>query len=208
MRPMITACAVFLSVAAVARADEPVGVILEVSGTTTPMVEIFDEIRNGQTISLMPDTVVELSDYATCSEYTIKGGKIAIEDDQIKIEDNAEVNLALHSCISNASLAKADLISAGIVTRSSAAGLPMISPRPSFGIAGVDSEKFDTLSIRIGDATIMRTKIEGRWVRYPVEAPFLELGQEAIVILSGPGVQQRAVRVQIAADAGGTTILR
>jgi hypothetical protein len=113
-----------------ALAEDAAVVILDVQGETTPAIELFDELPSGVTLDLGADSTVQLGHYATCSEVTVVGGTIAIEPERVMFDKNQSVTKDGETCVSNVTIAAADVVSASIVTRSVGRGGPLIAPRP------------------------------------------------------------------------------
>lgn len=200
-------CAYTIS-AIVAQADEAVAIILDVEGDTSPAAEAFDELVNGARIDLGSDARVVFSDYQTCGEYNVVGGVIEIENNQIALSRNTHVNFSAASCVASITLSDADLVSAGVVTRASAGDMPEISNRPSFGIPGPASERYDSVTVMIDSKSVLTLSVVNGRALLPDDTASLTPGKEAVVLISGANTQQRAVRVRISDDAAAWTILK
>lgn len=191
-----------------ANAEEPQAVILDVVGDTTPAVEAFDELPAGTKLTLSPGAVVQLGHYATCAEVTVEGGTIAIEAERVMFDGNKSVTQDGETCVSNVTLAVADLVSASIVTRSVVSGLPQIAPKPAVAVAGPDADGYTTLFVIAGGKTVMTTDIVDRRAQVPADAEALVPGQTVTLVVKGPDVRQRAARAEVAEDAAGWVVLR
>ncbi|MEO1492609.1 MAG: hypothetical protein AAFV19_10700 [Pseudomonadota bacterium] len=196
-----------MTVTAAAASDASV-VILDVQGDVTPSVDAFDELPAGTTLSLGAGTVLQLGHYATCAEVTVKGGTISIETDRVMFDGNESVTQDGETCVSNVTIAAADIVSASIVTRSSNIGTPLIAPRPAVAVGGPDGPGYTTLTVMAGSETVLSAPIVDRRAVVPADAAPLEPGKTVTLIINGPTVQQHAARAVVAEDAAGWVVLR
>lgn len=201
-------CALALGlVATPTHATDPVAIILDVDGTTAPQVEAFQDLQDSLTIDLAPGTRVWLSDYASCAEYEVLGGRIEIAAGKIRLSRTEEVSVTDASCIANLAMSDADLVSAGVVTRTSGATLPVIPERPSFGIAGANAKAYDLLSILIDNRPVLTVPVVNGRAIFPADAQPLTPGNDAVVTISGQTAQRRAVRVRTSSGPAGWVVL-
>ncbi len=191
-----------------AAAEDPSAVILDVQGETTPSIEAFDELSAGTFITLGADSVVQLGHYASCAEVTVTGGTISVEAERVMFDGNKSVTQDGETCVSNVTLAAADLVSASIVTRSVIAGEPQIAPRPSVAVGGPDGPGYTMLTVMVGSEKVLSAPIVNRRAIVPTDAAPLEPGKKVTLIIDGPHVQQHAARAVVAEDAAGWVVLR
>lgn len=189
-------------------ADEPSVVIFDVQGDVSPAIEAFDELPAGVTLDLGAGAIVQLGHYASCAEVTVTGGTIAIEAERVMFDGNQSVTQDGETCVSNVTLAAADIVSASIVTRSSESAGPTIAPRPSVAVGGPDGGGYTMLTILMGSEKVMSAPIVNRRAVVPADAAPLEPGQKVTLIINGPNVQQHAARAVVAEDAAGWVVLR
>lgn len=191
-----------------ALAEDAAVVILDVQGETTPAIELFDELPSGVTLDLGADSTVQLGHYATCSEVTVVGGTIAIEPERVMFDKNQSVTKDGETCVSNVTIAAADVVSASIVTRSVGRGGPLIAPRPMVAVGGPDGAGYTTLTVQVRGETTLTAPIVNRRAMLPADAAPLEHGQQVTLIINGPHVQQHAAKATVADDAAGWVVLR
>ncbi|MEO1495096.1 MAG: hypothetical protein AAFV19_23375 [Pseudomonadota bacterium] len=208
LRSLAMAATASLMMAGVGRAEQPVAVILDVEGVTTPEIAAFDELSEGARLGLADGTLLRLSAYETCAEYEVVGGVVEVRNGQITLSGNSEVHFSAADCIANVTLSDADVVSAGVVTRTGSGDLPEISARPSFGVAGPGADGYDRLTVMIDNETVMTLPVVDRRAAFPAGAASLAAEKDAVVLISGANAQQRAVRVRTNADAAPWTILK
>jgi hypothetical protein len=190
-----------------AQAGEPAAIVLDISGQVTPRVEAFDELADGTRLDLGEGALLRLSAYEGCAEYEISTGTVEIRDGKIIHSGGGAATIVTSGCVAKIAMSDADVVSAGVVTRTSGGETPSISQRPSFGITGPNADSYDRVAVVLGDETVLSMPVTDRRAEFPGGATPLAAGTEAVVIISGAGVQQRAVRVKTGEDATGWTIL-
>lgn len=208
MRKILLVIAAALAAPSIAAA-EPTVLIIDMSGTSTPKVEAFDELDAGAVVTLGALSKIALTFYPTCEELTIQGGTIRIMDDHLTIDDSGKV--IAHSkgaCPGAVSLTAVDIINAAIITRAAPKDQPKIALRPVIGLVGITPGAYDTMSIRSSNGWSQTLPINGRRIAWPAGMPPLNAGGRYIVTITGPDVQPFAAKVTAVEDAPGVTLLQ
>jgi hypothetical protein len=61
-----------------AQSEEPAGIVMEISGETTPPLSAMSEIPGNVAIQLQPDTTLTFLHYARCELVTVTGGTLTL----------------------------------------------------------------------------------------------------------------------------------
>ena len=73
-------------------ADEQMrALVTDVTGDVSPEIYAFDEVPAGTVIDLGTGGELSLTFYPTCSDVTLRGGKVTIGDDTISTSDGTEM---------------------------------------------------------------------------------------------------------------------
>ena len=64
----------------------PAAVVLEISGSSTPVVAVREEIATGGQIKLAPEARLTLLHYSSCTVVTIVGGTVSVSDSGVEAD--------------------------------------------------------------------------------------------------------------------------
>ena len=79
-------------------AERSVALALEVSGTTTPVVEPYDELLSGQVVELSAESEIQFYHYGSCETVIVKGGQISFGGAGYTIDQEASVEVVPRKC--------------------------------------------------------------------------------------------------------------
>ena len=192
-------------------ADEQMrALVTDVTGDVSPEIYAFDEVPAGTVIDLGTGGELSLTFYPTCSDVTLRGGKVTIGDEAISTGDGTELlSQTKGDCPGAVKLAESDIINAAVISRSRGKSLtPRLNPRPVFGVSGDDAASYDRVLIRDGRRTLAEVSLTGRKGEWPADAPALENGRTYALALTGPGVKPHVAKVVVSTDAPELLVLR
>ncbi|MFP6752723.1 MAG: hypothetical protein VB855_13670, partial [Pirellulaceae bacterium] len=114
-------------------AERSVALALEVSGTTMPVVEPYDELLSGQVVELSAKSEIKFLHYGLCETVILKGGRIEFGEMGYAIDQGTIVEAVAGECPTKLYLNQDEQVG-GVVFRS--ARLLRLSERPNFMLIG------------------------------------------------------------------------
>ena len=114
-------------------AERSVALALEVSGTTMPVVEPYDELLSGQVVKLSAESEMKFLHYGSCETVIVKGGQISFGEVGYTIDQGTIVEAVPGECPTKVSL-KQDAQVGGVVFRDT--GPLTLSEQPKLMLIG------------------------------------------------------------------------
>lgn len=199
--------AVFAFLPVDSRAQDPAALILDVSGPVHPEVGLYDEVPGGTVLDLGKTGRVTISHYAACEEIGILGGKVSIGADKLDIEAGRVESRKKVTCPDTVVVAEADLINMAVTLRGTRKTRTM-DDRPEFVLPGDWGRQFDRLAVFSKAGEVVSLPVTEGHIAWPADAQSLNVGQEYVVVLNGPGAQQYAVRLDVTDGPEGLIVLK
>jgi hypothetical protein len=195
----------FFPVAAIAA--EPAALILDVSGPVNPQVALYDEVADGTVLKLGEGAHVTLSHYAICEEIAITGGTVSISADSLDLQGSQIESRTRVQCPDTVVMSAADIVNMSVTLRS-VKPTRLMAPTPDFVLAGKWGRQFDRLDVHSKKGRMATMPVaEGR-ASWPADGQPLVIGETYVVVLTGPGAQQHAARIEVTAEPQGVTVLK
>ena len=192
---------------AVASAQEPGALILDVTGETDPAVEAFEELPVGARVRLGDGVSMSLSHYGSCEDVTVEGGAVMIGKSNIGLARARILDRTKAACSQALDLAEGDVAAGGVVLRGMAhpAAIPV---RPVFIVTG-DLAGYDRLVIMQRATVVVSIPLRGRRADWPAGSASLEANRDYTVSLQSKTASKVfSVAVKATPDADGRVILR
>lgn len=168
-------------------ADEPVGMVMTLSGSTTPPIAALSEIPVGTPLQLAPGTEVTFLHYSKCKLVTVSSGTLTVTrtdfsaDGKI-VEEKDGPCPRVHQLRGNTS----GMVSGGLVMRA-----PGSTPRwpldRELVIAGAGTDKLKSAAIYAEgrlDAPLVPLEVSGHQARWPANAPPLGANERYVLRLT------------------------
>ena len=176
-------------------AERSVALALEVSGTTMPVVEAYDELLSGQVVELSAESEMKFIDYGSCQTVIVRGGQISFGGVGYKIDQGTIVEAVTGECQTKVSLNQ-DAQVGGVVFRG--AGLLRLSEQPNFMLIGRCRDQMKSVRISRSGKTVFEFKRMGRKLVLP-SGTTLEPGGNYLLELD-PGTSADVVTYEFEID--------
>lgn len=177
-------------------AERSVALALEVSGTTMPVVEPYDELLSGQVVELSAKSEMKFLHYGLCETVIAKGGRVKFGGLGYKfIDQGTIVEAVAGECPTKVSLNQ-DAQVGGVVFRD--AGLLTMSERPNFMLIGRCRDQMKSVRISRLGKTLFEFKRMGRELILP-SGTTLEPGANYLLELD-PGTSADVVTHEFEVD--------
>ena len=176
-------------------AERSVALALEVSGTTMPAVEAYDELLSGQVVELSAESEIQFLHYGSCATVIVKGGQISFGGVEYKIDQGTIVEAVTGECQTKVSLNQ-DAQVGGVVFRG--AGLLRLSEQPNFMLIGRCRDQMKSVRISRSGKTVFEFKRMGRQLALP-SGTTLERGGNYLLELD-PGTNADVVTHEFGVD--------
>ncbi len=168
-----TAVAVLVA-AAPAQPRQAAGVVLEVSGPSTPALAPFIEIADQTTVRLGPESRLVFVHYHTCRTVTLVGGQLTAGVQEYRVSGGTRSEKETPCPRAIKLLASGE--TAGVVFRSRAAvRLPV---EPAFAVVGPRGGDVAAVRITRGSEIVVEAPLRDRRFRWPTGVPALRAGTQ------------------------------
>jgi len=172
--------------------------VLEVSGSTTPLLKPYREIVSGTTVALAPSSRVVFLHYETCRTFTVSGGTVGF---------SAGAPPAIQGAVSQSDVrvqcprkVAGSGSSAATIFRSAAPTRVTLAAAPSFVLVGRRADEFVRVRILRGGEEILARPLDGPRFEWPEGAAPLAPGDYQLSFVSArEGIEP--VVVQFRANA-------
>ena len=145
-------------------AERSVALALEVSGTTMPAVEAYDELLSGQVVELSAESEIQFLHYGSCATVIVKGGQISFGGVGYKIDQGTIVEAVAGECPTKLYLNQDEQVG-GVVFRS--ARLLRLSERPNFMLIGRCRDHMKSVRISRSGKTLFELERTGHELALP-----------------------------------------
>lgn len=180
--------------------------VVDLTGDVEPVVDLFDEIVVGTELRLGSDSELTLSHYGACDEISVRGGTIIVGKADVKITGGAELARVKVDCPEQVALVETDSTNASVIMRNFGR-IPAVPLIPEIVVTAAKAAAVDTLTIMRDDKKIVALPVKAGSVEWPSGSLFLSHQTKYTLVLSGDGIDHRAV-VVADKDAAGRVVLR
>jgi hypothetical protein len=187
---------VFFSGAVYAQQGDPVALILDLKGPTTPAFEPYTEIAESTVIDLGSDSRLSFSHLGLCQKITIIGGIVRIERGHYRQDGGKVVSESQMRCPRRYQI-KGNQVSAGLLLRGGIPKSPAVTTRPSFVLVGPRAASIGLVQVSKEDTLIVEIAVEGRYVAWPEGALELEPDTKYTVKLLANDAADKTVEFDI-----------
>jgi len=163
---VLGAVMVLIGTSAVARAETASALVLETSGARIPVVQAYDEMLEGTTISLPSGAKLVFLHYHTCRTVAVIGGRIRFSVEKYTIDGGIKESETRTACPRTITL-KAGGEMAGALIRSLGVGGVPLGTQPAFLLIGQRADDFASVRVSRGDAIVLESALDGRRFRWP-----------------------------------------
>lgn len=164
-------------------ADEPAGLVLELSGTAEPPVTPFTEVLAGTRLKLGDDTRFAFVHYGTCKALTMIGGEIRIELGRYMIRDGRVESERAQDCPKQITVGDAGTAAAVVIR---ATGDATLALRPELVLVGPAAGSITSIQVLAGDRLIASLPVTGPQIVWPADRPALTAGIVHRLEFAGP----------------------
>lgn len=180
--------------AAPTEARDPTALVEEVENAPGAGVDFLDYVYKGQTIDLGADGRLSLSYFETCTQETIVGGRVTVENGASKVA-GGKVSVEKVACQGEQIFVMTSTSEAGAtVTRMSEESeggekeWTVASTTPTFVLPTKAAMTITVTDLDVSPAEeLWRGKVSGGKIAYPKDAPELFAGAPYRVRVTGPG---------------------
>jgi hypothetical protein len=187
---------IFLNGPIHAQQGDPVALVLEIEGPTTPSFEPYTEIAESTIIDLGSDSNLSFSHLGLCQKITLIGGIVRIERGHYRQDGGKVVSESQMRCPRRYQI-KGNQVSAGLLLRGGIPKSPDVTTRPSFVLVGPGAASFNLVQVSKEDALIIAIVVVGRYAAWPEGALGLESGTTYTVKLIANDTTDRTVEFDI-----------
>ena len=145
-------------------AERSVALALEVSGTTMPVVEPYDELLSGQVVKLSEESEIQFLHYGSCATVIVKGGQISFGEVGYTIDQGTIIEATQGECPTKVYLNQ-DAQVGGVVFRG--AGLLTLSEQPNFMLIGRCRDQMKSVRISRSGKTLFELERTGHELALP-----------------------------------------
>jgi hypothetical protein len=196
-----TALAVLVA-AAPAQFRQAAGVVLEVSGPSTPALAPFTEIADQTTIRLGPESRFVFVHYHTCRTVTLVGGQLTAGVEEYRVSGGTRSEKETPCPRAIKLLAGGE--TAGVLFRSRAAvRLPV---EPAFVVVGPRAGDVASVRITRGSETVVEAPLEDRRFRWPTGVPALRASMQYELVLTFKEQGTTPLTLPFVTDPVGTVV--
>jgi hypothetical protein len=195
-----------LGVASPAYAVDIGALVLDVAGEVEPGLDLFDEVVVGTELRLGAESEMTLSHYGACDEISIRGGTVIIGKSDVKITGGSELARIKVDCPEPVALIETDSTNASVIMRNFGR-VPAVPLIPDIVVAGASAKKIETLTIMRDDKEVATLPVKAGTIEWPAGNLFLSHQTKYTLVLTGDGIDHRAV-VVADKESGGRVVLR
>lgn len=167
-------------------ADQPVGLVMDVQGTTRPAVAPYTELMDPSTLTLDPGTVVTLVHYKTCRIYVVRGGQIYADADRMSLSGGHLVKASKTECPQERKLAAtggSSVGTAGVLVRTMRM-LPRLTDHPRIVLTGSAASRFPAAELLRNGKPLGGMQVHAHLAAWPASRPALSPGKGYVVQLT------------------------
>ena len=178
--------AILTLTASPAAAGQPVGLVLNVHGSTRPAVAPYTELLGPSTVTLGPGTVVTLVHYKTCRIIVVSGGQIFADADRVSLSGGHLVKASKTECPQERKLGTtggSTVGTAGIVVRAMHM-TPRLTAHPRIVLTGSAALRFQTAVLRRNGKSLGEMQVDSHLVAWPSSRPSLSPGNGYVILLT------------------------
>ncbi len=193
-----------LVAAAPAQLRPAAGLVLEISGPSTPALAPFTELADQTTIRLGPGSRLVFVHYHSCRTVTLVGGQLAVDVEKYRVSGGPRSEEETPCPRAIKLLAAGE--TAGVLLRGSAAvRLPV---EPAFVVVGPRAGDVASVRITRGSETVVEAPLEHRRFRWPKGRPALRASTqyELVFIFNEKGALPHTL--PFLTDPAGTVVQR
>jgi hypothetical protein len=176
--PMIAGLALFTLLVEPAFAAPPSrsALVLEKSGTLTPDVKPFSEIKAGTVVALESGSRLKFLHYPTCTTVVVSKGSVRFGEKEYEVVGAKPDSATAASCPRRVTLKNVGEVGAGHLRATDGKGLtPLtLTPKPEFVLVGERADEYATLRIMTAEKPVLEAPMLGPKFEWPKEAPPLK----------------------------------
>jgi hypothetical protein len=165
-RAILTGIAIALSAGAATAAGEPVALIMDVMGDTSPALEPFAEFGDGDTVDLGKDGEVTFAHYGKCENVVVQGGRLTMDANGYVVTGGKVVDVSAAPCPSDVKITGSGEIG-GVVMRGVKIGGLKMGERPSFQLGGDNRTAYTSVRVAKDDKTLFEGPIVNQRFVWP-----------------------------------------
>lgn len=195
-----------LGMATPAHSADVGALIVDLSGSVDPAVDLFDEVVVGTELQLDANAELTLAHYGACNEIMVKGGAVIIGKNDIKIVGGREMSRIDVDCPEQVALVQTDTTNASVIMRNFNR-IPEVPLAPQIVVNNAPGTMVDTLKILRDDTMIVELPVSRGTVAWPDGGLYLSDSTKYTLVLQGRGINHRAV-VVASREASGRVVLR
>ena len=193
---------------AMAQADAPVALLLEIDVSAEADVDAFTEVVAGARLSLGAQGRVEFLHYATCENVIVEGGELTFSSRRYSVRKGKIMSTMRAECPEEAAL-NADTQIAGIVLRSGGGKRKTrLATEPSFVLVGAKRGEVSLARLLRGATTLAEVSVTGMKVTWPSIATPLEAGSDYTLELVLANQERLELPVDISRGHPPTVLVR
>jgi hypothetical protein len=167
-------------------AQQPVALVLDVTGDTDPPIDPYTEVASGTELVLGDTTRLEFLHYNSCEDVTVQGGRLSFSESRFQHSKGDILELKRQECPTTVAMTK-DAPIGGILLRGNNTGVMLVlGERPGFVIVGQGKNRYEAVTILREGNKVFEGKLDGARFRLPPEIDPLEAGNTYQLVLSGP----------------------
>ncbi|MGH2607494.1 MAG: hypothetical protein ACRDHF_00270 [Tepidiformaceae bacterium] len=193
-----------LVAAAPAQLRQAAGIVLEVSGPSTPALAPFAEIADQTTIRLGPGSRLVFVHYQTCRTVTLVGGRLIVGVEEYRVSGGTRSEEDTPCPRAIKLLAAAE--TAGVLLRGRPAmRLPV---EPAFVVVGPRAGDVASIRITSGSETVVEAPLEDRRFRWPMGRPALRASTQYELVFTFKDQSATPLTLPFLTDPVGTAVER
>jgi hypothetical protein len=192
---------------ALAYASPGVALIEDIGGTTEPALSGYTEVFKGSSVTLAADATVKFMHYGSCTEVTVKGGKVTFNRNDYAVEGGQILAKDKQACPERVATASTTSVAGGLVMRG-VLELTNVGAHPSLVMVGQKAANISDVAFLNdkGEASFQLPVFDRRFA-WTAGMPELTPGANYKMILSSDGKKQLEMPIRVVADSSASVVV-
>jgi hypothetical protein len=190
------------AIAAKPGARNPVALVVEKKGRTSPDLQPYSEIMAGETFKVLAGSSLVFIDYRSCNRVTVSGTTVTFSSSGFSTsrnDDRTEQRVACPQTLAPDNGGdNSSLLMRGIDLEQK---FPLVAIRSTFLIVDAQGRKFARVKVKDASGTLVDAKLRGARFDWPASTPSLEAGKVYRMVLLPQEADDRPLKLTFRAVA-------